>query len=94
MSFEDKKYKVIKGAISKELAQFVYNYFSLKRKVVRYLFDNKYISPYRTEYGTWQDQQVPNTYSCYADLAMETLLEQLVPIMKKETNSSPTLLLI
>lgn len=85
MSFNEKKYTVVKSAISRELADFIYKYFSLKRKVVRYLFDEKYISPFRTEYGSWNDDQVPETYSCYADLAMETLLEELVPLMRKET---------
>jgi len=85
MSFNEKKYTVVKSAISRELADFIYKYFSLKRKAVRYLFDEKYISPFRTEYGTWDDSQVPKTYSCYADLAMETLLEKVLPIMKKET---------
>ena len=35
--------------------------------------------------GTWTDQQVPNTYSHYADMVMETLLMKVLPIMKKET---------
>ena len=35
--------------------------------------------------GTWTDQQVPNTYSCYADFVMETLLMKMLPVMKKET---------
>ena len=85
MSFNEKKYTVVKSAISRELADFIYKYFSLKRKAVRYLFDEKYISPFRTEYGTWDDSQVPKTYSCYADLAMETLLEKVLPIMEKTT---------
>ena len=25
-------------------------------------------------FGTWSDQQVPNTYSHYADMVMETLM--------------------
>jgi hypothetical protein len=85
MSFNEKKYIIVKSAISKELANFIYKYFYLKRKVVRFLFDKKYISPFRTEYGSWNDDQIPQTYSCYADLAMETLLEELVPMMRKET---------
>jgi hypothetical protein len=35
--------------------------------------------------GTWKDQQIPNTYSCYADFVMETLLMKVLPIMKQET---------
>ena len=85
MSFKEKKYTIVKSAISKELANFVYNYFCMKRKVTRFLFDNSYLSPFRSEFGTWSDQQIPNTYSHYSDIAMETLLQQLLPVMKKET---------
>jgi len=85
MSFKDTKYKVIKSAISQELADFVYNYFFMKRRVSRFLFDNSYLSPYRDDYGTWADKQIPETYSHYADIAMETLLVKLLPLMKKET---------
>ena len=35
--------------------------------------------------GTWSDTQVPNTYSHYADIAMETLLQWVQPIMEKHT---------
>jgi hypothetical protein len=48
-------------------------YFLLKRKVARTLFDERYISQFTTEFGVWNDEQVPNTYSHYADIAMETL---------------------
>ena len=37
-------YKVIKSAISEELADFVYGYFLMKRRAVQYRFDQKYIS--------------------------------------------------
>ena len=36
-------------------------------------------------FGTWTDQQVPNTYSHYADQVMETLLVKMLPVMAKET---------
>ena len=86
MSFKDKKYTVVKSAISKELASFVYDYFCMKRKVTRFLFDEKYLSPFRDEFGTWSDQQIPNTYSHYGDIAMETLLQNLLPVMEENTN--------
>jgi len=38
--------------------------------------------------GTWYDKQVPNTYSIYADPAMETLMMKVLPVMQKETNLS------
>ena len=78
-------YKIIKQAISKELAEFVYSYFLTKRKVARRFFDDRYISPFATEFGVWNDEQIPETYSHYADVAMETLLEKLKPLMEKES---------
>ncbi len=83
MSFKKNKYTVLKKAISKELADFVYKYFLNKRNVARFLFDQKYISPFNQEYGVWNDEQVPNTYSHYSDIAMETLLQEIKPIMEK-----------
>jgi len=83
--FKKDKYKVLRGAISKELASFVYSYFLKKRQVARFLFDQKYISPFTEYWGVWTDQQIPNTYSHYGDTAMETLLEALKVKMEKET---------
>ena len=83
--FKKNKYKVLRGAISKELASFVYSYFLKKRQVARFLFDQKYLSPFTSYWGVWNDHQAPNSYSHYADVAMETLLEALRAKMEKET---------
>ena len=85
MSFKKDKYQIIKSAISKELADFCYQYFLNKRKVARYLFDERYISQFTEYFGVWNDSQVPETYSHYSDIAMETLLQKVKPIMEKET---------
>jgi len=85
MSFKNKKYKIIKKAITKELALFIYNYFLMKRQVAKTLFNTKYISPFEDMFGVWDDNQVPNTYAHYADIVMETLLLRLQPLMEKET---------
>lgn len=85
MSFKENKYTVIKQAIPKELANFCYDYFLLKRKVVQTLFANKIISPFNEMWGVWNDAQVPETYSHYADIVMETLLTKVQPIMEEKT---------
>ena len=82
--FKTKKYQVIKNAISYELANFLYNYFMLKRDAVKFMYDNN-IHSYDSILGTWTDQQIPNTYSCYGDFAMETLMMKVMPVMIKET---------
>ena len=85
MSFKKNKYLVVKKAISPDLADFCYTYFLNKRRVAKFLFEEKYLHPYETMFGVWNDEQVPNTYSHYADLVMETLLLGLIPRMEKET---------
>ena len=67
------KYQVIKGAINYELANFIFNYFLLKRDAVKYMYQNN-IHHRSAMLGTWTDQQIPNTYSCYGDFVMETLM--------------------
>ena len=85
MSFKKDKYQVIKGAISKELADFCYQYFLNKKDVARYLFDEKYISQFTEDFRVGNDNQIPETYSHYADIVMETLLQKVKPIMEKES---------
>tara|TARA_R110001606_G_scaffold344373_1_gene493072 strand:- start:966 stop:1598 length:633 start_codon:yes stop_codon:yes gene_type:complete len=92
MSFKENKYTVIKKAISLELSQFVYNYFLLKRKVASTFFEKKWISPFNSDWGVWSDKQVPDTFSMYGDIAMDTLLEKVKPEMETHTGLklSPT----
>lgn len=85
MSFKNKKFIVIKKAISKELSDFVCNYFLLKREVYKTLLNHKYIPENFSLFGGLGDGQVPGTYSHYADIAMETLLLKVKPIMEKKT---------
>ena len=84
--FKDKKYVVIRQAISYELANFALNYFLLKRDAVAWMYQNNYISEFTPGFGTWKDQQVPNTYSCYGDFFMETLMMKVLPVMKEHTD--------
>ena len=85
------KYHVIKNAVSYELANFIFNYFLLKRDAVDFMYRNN-ITYDNGMLGTWTDQQIPNTYSHYADQVMETLLVKMLPVMAKETglNLVPT----
>ena len=78
------KYQVIKGAVSYELANFVFNYFLLKRDAAKFMYENNIIAD-TGMFGTWTDQQIPNTYSHYADMVMETLLMKVLPKMQQET---------
>jgi len=83
--FKKNHFLVIREAVDPKVANFVYNYFLMKRQVARTFFDTRYISPFTTEWGVWNDEQVPNTYSHYGDTAMETLLLATQPKMEKQT---------
>ena len=85
MSFKKNSYLVIKNAIPLNVAHFCMNYLQLKRKVYNTYLDWKYISPYNVDYGTYEDAQIPNTWSCYGDIAMDTLLSMVKPAMEKQT---------
>ena len=82
-NFKSDGFQFIKGAISKEMAKFCFDYINLKRKVVQKLFEDREISPYTKHLGHWADAQVPKTYSHYSDIVMETLLIQCKPILEK-----------
>jgi len=84
MSFQETKYQVIKQALSYELANFVFNYFLLKREAVAWMYKNN-ITYDCGMLGTWKDKQIPNTYSIYGDPVMDTLLMKVLPRMNDET---------
>ena len=87
MSFKKNKYVVIKQAINKDLALFLYNYFHMRKQVLDTCLDARFISPYETLLGEYEgaNSQIPHTYSSYSDIAMETLLLKCQPIMEKIT---------
>ena len=85
MSFKTKKYQVIRQALSKELANFIFNYMMLQRDAVDFMMKNNKVNPANPFIGTRTDRQVPGCYTKYADWVMETLLMYMIPIMKAKT---------
>jgi len=85
MSFKTKKYQVIRQALSKELANFIFNYMMLQRDAVDFMMKNNKVNPANPFMGHRTDQQIPGAYSKYADWVMETLLQYMRPIMKAKT---------
>jgi hypothetical protein len=85
MSFKTKKYQVIRQALPKGLANFIFNYMMLQRDAVDYMMKNNKVNPYSPFIGTRTDKQVPGCYTKYADWVMETLLMYMIPIMKAKT---------
>ncbi len=89
MDFKTKSYEVIKNPISIEIVDFLYKYFLKKRDVAQILYDSKYVLHNPTHMvGYWHkdDPQIPNTYSHYGDIAFETLLEYMLPVIEKTVN--------
>ena len=87
MSFKKKKYTVIRQAISKDLAAFVANYFMMQKQVYDTCRTARYISPFENIIGHYEgkDEQIPETYSQYSNIAMETLMLKCQPEMEKVT---------
>ena len=85
--FKKDKYCIIREAISKELAAFVANYFSIKKQVYDTCRQSRFISPYEVLLGEYEgaEGQIPHTYNSYSDIAMETLMLKCQPIMEKIT---------
>jgi hypothetical protein len=83
MSFKSNKYLVIKNAIDSNTASLLYKYLLNKRKVAKKYFEVNYISQFNSDYGVWNDDQVPNTYSVYGDIMMDTLLQDIQEKIEK-----------
>ena len=85
--FKKKKYTVIRQAISKDLAIFIANYFRMQKQVYDTCKAARYFSPFENIIGYYEgeNEQIPNTYSQYANMAMETLLLKCQPGMEKAT---------
>ena len=80
-----KDFILCKEVINKEMALYLYDYLLLKRQSFRTLFNKKLISSKNYDWGQWGDEQVPNSYSVYGDLALDLLLSKVKPFMEKKT---------
>jgi len=87
MLFKKNKYTIIRKAISKDLAAFIANYFCMQKQVYDTCRAQRYISPFENIIGHYEDnnEQIPNTYSQYSNIAMETLLLKCQPKMEEVT---------
>ena len=87
MSFKKNKYTVIKKAIEKDLALFLYNYLLMKKQVYDTCLEERYISTFENMLGHYEkdNDQIPHTFSFYSDIAIETLMLKCQTIMEKTT---------
>jgi hypothetical protein len=84
--FKKDKYEIIKKTIPKVLSEFAYNYLLIKKQVAATMFYSNFLHKDQTEWGTFRDPQVPNTFAIYGDPAMEALLLKTQPVVEKCIN--------
>jgi len=86
MSFKDNGYILIKNFLSKDMTSFLYEYIKLKQQVTDYYFNID--SPDYNEHkdGYYNDELVADTFSCYSDLAFESLMLHIKPKLEEISN--------
>ncbi len=85
MSFKKNKYQVIRGAISKELADVAYRYLQISAEADNWMINNYTTHKGNPLVGNFHDPQVPGSYAKYSDRLMETLLIKTIDVMQKKT---------
>tara|TARA_E500000331_G_scaffold32650_1_gene27324 strand:+ start:180 stop:644 length:465 start_codon:yes stop_codon:yes gene_type:complete len=85
MSFKKNKYQVIRGAISKEVADIAYRYLQISAEADNWMIDNYVTHAGNPLLGRFNDVQVPGSYAKYSDRLMETLLVKTIDVMQKKT---------
>ena len=85
MSFKKNKYQVIRGAISKEVADIAYRYLQISAEADHWMLNNGVTHAGNKLVGNFNDPQVPNSYAKYGDRLMETLLVKTIDVMQKKT---------
>ena len=85
MSFKKNKYQVIRGAISKELAEVAYRYLQISAEADNWMINNYTTHKGNPLVGNFHDVQVPGSYAKYADRLMEVLLVKTINTMQKKT---------
>jgi hypothetical protein len=85
MSFKKNKYQVIRGAISKEVADIAYRYLQISAEADHWMLNNGVTHAGNKLVGNFNDSQVPGSYAKYGDRLMETLLVKTIAVMQKKT---------
>ena len=85
MSFKKNKYQVIRGAVSKEVADIAYKYLQVSAEADNWMLNNGITHAGNKLVGNFNDPQVPNSYAKYSDRLMEILLVKTIDVMQKKT---------
>ncbi len=82
--FEKDNYLIIREVVDSKICEFVYSYFKKKSQIAKWIWEHKKTD--KEYWGHFFDPQVPNSYSHYGDIAMETLLESCATVIEKAIN--------
>lgn len=85
--FNDHQYVFIKNFLSKELATFIFNYGVMRHNRARFFIENNWPF-YRMDDGVLSDNCVDNSYCCYGDPVMETILALGLKSMERITDKT------
>ena len=85
MSFKKNKYQILRGAISKEVADIAYRYLQISAEADYWMLNNGMTHEGNKLVGNFKDEQVPGSYAKYSDRLMETLLVKTIDVMQKKT---------
>jgi len=90
--YEEKYYKVVKGAVPKDVCSFLYTYTRIKSLCARTLINTNYPKYEPEHHGKFGERQVAGAYALYGDPVMETLLAMTCEIASKTIglNLEPT----
>jgi|TARA_E500000318_G_scaffold33451_1_gene33012 hypothetical protein len=83
--FQNNNYIVLTEALSKEVASLLFMYLKNKKETWKYLLKKKLVSPFEHIHGTFNDPKVPNTFSIYGDVLMDTMMIRLQPHLESIT---------
>ena len=84
--FEKYNFIVVHKLLPTEEADRLHKYLLLKREAVKFMKENGRLNAWDSLLGTWSDEQIPGTFSCYSDFLMETYLQELKPKFEKHMN--------
>ena len=83
--FKKNKYQICRKMISEEMSEFLFNYLIIKKQTFHSLQRNGVINNTQKLFGSEGDAQIPNSYSVYGDIAMDTLLAFIMTDLEKKT---------
>jgi len=85
ITFKDKHYCIVKNTLSKELANFLTEYYANKAEIYNTWRKYNYVNRYNQHAGTLNDPQAIGCYSQYGDIPTEMILVKLKPLIEKTT---------